>query len=341
MVELTASARAHLDEYLAELRRVLSECPTLDAAEVERDVDEHIQTALAHRASPIDATSLDGVLRELDAPADWVQDQRVPWFKRPPRDLFNDARATAQSFTRKLAAGPESYRLPYIALLTLLLGCLPPLFVRDGILFTFAAIAASFVLARAALSLHESRQPSHSQLWLIAPSLLLVYAPLVVALLGWPLLLGGTIAQEQQYLQVANQRLIEQMVTTQLAADKAFADQLEALRRQGTPGEVSLLQAEHALMRQRTQDRIAAIESRIGPHHQFGVTWTFTAYWAATLLVAGVWWLLLGLTMWLWPGLLRTLLRPFANKLPTRTGLIIATFGLLAIGGGWLLKSLA
>ena len=67
MVELTDAARRCLDEYLAEVRSSLRHCPSVDVAEIERDVVEHIQHALSGTEEAVDAPELRGVLRSSAA----------------------------------------------------------------------------------------------------------------------------------------------------------------------------------------------------------------------------------------------------------------------------------
>jgi hypothetical protein len=43
MVELTDAARLCLDRYLALVRSSLRRCPSVDVAEIERDVVDHIE----------------------------------------------------------------------------------------------------------------------------------------------------------------------------------------------------------------------------------------------------------------------------------------------------------
>ncbi len=124
MIELTPSAHQRLDEYLAELRRILRECRSVDATEVERDVRDHIQTALAEAAPPVDVPLLDQVLRTLGAPGDWVDERAVPWFRRPPAEWLADFKEGVVAVAQRLVVGPESYRLPYLSFLAMALGWL-------------------------------------------------------------------------------------------------------------------------------------------------------------------------------------------------------------------------
>ena len=55
MIELTPSAETHLNDYFHELRRVLSGSPSVDPADVERDVRDHIDAALVGSSAPVEA----------------------------------------------------------------------------------------------------------------------------------------------------------------------------------------------------------------------------------------------------------------------------------------------
>jgi HPt (histidine-containing phosphotransfer) domain-containing protein len=175
MVELTDAARHCLDEYLAEVRSSLRHCPSVDLAEIERDVVDHIQHALSGSAEAIDAPELQGVLKKLGSPAQWV----------PQEELSQLQRCVAA-----LRSGPEDLRLGYLAL-ALVAGtlfasaCLNPVLGAGRTLpFLLLGIAASFIFARASLSAAGGVGPAER--WLIYPSLIAVYVPMTALLLLWP-----------------------------------------------------------------------------------------------------------------------------------------------------------
>jgi hypothetical protein len=176
MCELTVAARRCLDEYLAQVRSWLRHCPSVDVAEVERDVVEHIQQALSDSPVAVDSVELQKVLRGLGSPSQWVAQEELTWLQR---------------VLLKLRSGPEDLRLGYLAFVllagTLLLSaCLGQAIGFGGMLpFTLLGIAVSFVFARAALSAASDR--SGAEKWLIYPSLVIVYVPVTVLLFIWPL----------------------------------------------------------------------------------------------------------------------------------------------------------
>jgi hypothetical protein len=176
MIELTDSARRCLDNYLAELRTSLRQSPSVDVADVERDVVEHIEHALSGAPVAVDSSELQGVLRRLGSPSRWVAQEESSGFQR---------------VLLALRSGPEDLRLGYLSfgLLfgTLLAGaCLNMMSGFMAMLpFVLLGIAASFVFARACLSI--AADLSGAEKWLIYPSLVIVYVPVTALVLLWPL----------------------------------------------------------------------------------------------------------------------------------------------------------
>jgi hypothetical protein len=175
MFELTEGARRCLDEYLSEVRCSLRHCTSVDVAEIERDVVEHIQHALSGTSEHVDSPELRAVLRGLGSPAQWV----------PGEDLGGLQRAVAA-----LRSGPEDLRLGYLAF-SLLSGtlfaaaCLNPVLGIGGTFpFVLLGIASSFLLARASLAAATGLGPAEK--WLIYPSLIIVYVPVTAFVLLLP-----------------------------------------------------------------------------------------------------------------------------------------------------------
>ena len=143
MGELTDVARQCLDDYLADVRSSLRQCPSVDAADVERDVVEHIQHALSGTERPVDTPELRDVLRRLGSPSQWV----------PQEELSRLQRALLA-----LRTGPEDLRLGYLAFgllagTLLAAACLNQNLGFAGMLpFLVLGLAANFLLARASLS---------------------------------------------------------------------------------------------------------------------------------------------------------------------------------------------
>ena len=84
MIELTPSAQNRLDDYLNEMRRVLTGSPSVDLADVERDIRDHIDAALAGQVAPVEALVLDNVLQSLGKPSQWLPEAETAWYRRSP-----------------------------------------------------------------------------------------------------------------------------------------------------------------------------------------------------------------------------------------------------------------
>jgi hypothetical protein len=176
MDELTDAARRCLDEYLDEVRSSLRHCSSVDVADVERDVVEHIQHALAGTPGAVAAPELRDVLRGLGSPSQWV----------PQEELSRVHRALLA-----LRSGPEDLRLGYLAVgllagTLLAAACLNLILGFRGTLpFLVLGLAANFLLARASLS--AAAGPARAERWLIYPSLIVIYVPVTAVMLLWPL----------------------------------------------------------------------------------------------------------------------------------------------------------
>ncbi len=176
MADLTDAARRSLEEYIADVRSSLRHCPSVEVADVERDVLEHIEHALAGSHEAVDAPELRGVLQRLGSPAQWVPPDELSWLQRA---------------LLALRSGPEDLRLGYLAfgLLagSLFLACCLNLAIGLAGTFPFLllGVVASFFFARASLS--AVGQPDGAERWLTYPSLIAVYVPLTAILLLWPL----------------------------------------------------------------------------------------------------------------------------------------------------------
>jgi hypothetical protein len=176
MVELTDSARHCLDQYLADVRSSLRNCPSVDVTDVERDVVEHIELALAGTSGAIDYPELREVLLRLGRPSQWV-----------PRDDLNPI----QRVLLGLRSGPEDLRLGYLTFAVfagalLLAACLNVAIGFSSTLpFLLLGILVSFLLARASLAAGAGSSPVER--WLIYPPLVAFYVPLTIVLVLWPL----------------------------------------------------------------------------------------------------------------------------------------------------------
>jgi len=162
MKSLTDNAQNRLDKYISEVRTFLQTCTNIDADEVQRDISEHIEAELMGLSEPVSLKDLEVVLDRLGNPSQWVPDEAVSWWRK---------------IILRLRTGPEDFRLAYISFGLLLLTFLFPPF------FLF-----SFLLARVCVYEASSREEElGAQKWLIYPPLLLVYVPISVLVLSWPL----------------------------------------------------------------------------------------------------------------------------------------------------------
>jgi hypothetical protein len=165
MTLLTPDAQQHLEQYLHTVRLSLRGTG-LEAAEVETDVREHIASALEGEAAPVARPVLERVLERLGPPAAWVPDEELPLWRRT---------------VRRLAHGPEDWRLAYACLILTVAGLLTvPL---GGIVL----MLAGYLLARAAHTLaREQGTTLGARKWLVHPPLLLVAVCLAGVVLTGP-----------------------------------------------------------------------------------------------------------------------------------------------------------
>jgi len=171
MVALSPDAKGHLDHYLKQIRMALSGRESIDADEVERDVLSHIDAELSDASEPVPAHRLLAVLDRLGEPNEWVPAEEAAW-RRPFTALSSrpgDWRLAVVSFgalvlTVVLMTGPIMlWPLPLV---------LPPL---------------AFITARINVTLLEERGEAVGlRTWLLYPSLLALYLPLFLALIGGP-----------------------------------------------------------------------------------------------------------------------------------------------------------
>jgi len=166
MIKLTGNAQKSLDHYLHQARAYLKGAKSVDAAEVEQNITEHIENELINAAEPVSADELETVLQKLGSPQQWVPEEELPWWRK---------------MMIRVQTGPEDWRLAYISFGLFVLGVL---LLPTGVVL----IAAGFIAARAALSLIEDPTQLKAQKWFLYPSLMTVYLALLGLLLGLPLL---------------------------------------------------------------------------------------------------------------------------------------------------------
>jgi hypothetical protein len=166
MIELTETAREQFDSYLARLRSALKGAAHVEADEVEQNVREHVEVALAGVPGPIGADRLGSVLERLGPPERWIPEEERPGWKRA---------------LDRLRSGPEDWRLAYLA------------FAFFAVSFVFAPIGGmlllipGYVLSRATVSfLAEKGDRMGARRWLILPSMVMLLLPLAAAIVAGP-----------------------------------------------------------------------------------------------------------------------------------------------------------
>lgn len=154
MIDLTPDARRRFDEYLERMRVSLRGTRSIEAEEVEQNVIEHVEVALAGAPSPVGSERLGTVLEQLGPPERWLpDDERSFWRKAMDRVM----------------TGPEDWRLAYASLgLLLLMAITLPI---GGVLLLLPA----FLLSRAYVALMEERgETLGARKWLVLPPIALV-----------------------------------------------------------------------------------------------------------------------------------------------------------------------
>lgn len=154
MMDLTPEAKQRFDDYLRRMRSALRGSRAIEADEVEQNVIEHVDVALAGAQAPIGAERLGEVLAQLGPPEQWLpDDERPAWRKVMDRVM----------------SGPEDWRLAYLsfALTALMILSFP----IGGILL----LVPAFILSRAYVELLEQRgEPIGARRWLVLPPIVLL-----------------------------------------------------------------------------------------------------------------------------------------------------------------------
>jgi hypothetical protein len=161
-MKLTEDAQQRLDLYLSAMRTSLRGT-SIDSNDIERDIREHIDSALAD-LEVVDAVDLDSVLARLGPPEAWISECELPAWRR---------------IIRRVQHGPEEWRLPYLAFGATLIGLIT-LPVGIGVVF----ILGAFILARAAVE-EIGAERLGARRWLVYSPIALVMAFFsILALVG-------------------------------------------------------------------------------------------------------------------------------------------------------------
>lgn len=177
MIELTPDARRRFDEYLQRTRSALRGTRSVEATEVEQNVIEHVEFALAGVPAPVGTDALRTVLEQLGPPERWLPDEELPIWRR---------------VLGRLMTGPEDWRLAYLSfgVTTLMVFTLP----IGGLLL----LPLAFVLSRACVALLRERgEPLGPKAWLVLPPIVLALIGFVAAALIVGVAVPGMFASEQ------------------------------------------------------------------------------------------------------------------------------------------------
>ncbi|MGZ5460921.1 MAG: hypothetical protein ACXW5U_29435 [Thermoanaerobaculia bacterium] len=149
MIDLTPDAKRSFDEYLQRMRASLRGSRSVEPDEVEQNVIEHVELALAGAPLPVGPERLGTVLEQLGPPERWLPDDERPFWRKA---------------MDRVIAGPEDWRLAYASLaLTVLMVVTFPI---GGVLLLLPA----FLLSRAYVALMEERgEQLGARKWLVLP----------------------------------------------------------------------------------------------------------------------------------------------------------------------------
>jgi hypothetical protein len=177
MIELTPDARSRFDEYLQRTRRALQGTRAVEPSEVEQNVIEHVELALAGVPSPVGQEPLRAVLEQLGPPERWLPEDEQPWWRRTLGRLMH---------------GPNDWRLAYLSFAVTV--AMVVFFPVGGVLL----LPIAFLISRAYVQLMQERgEPVGARAWLVMPPIVLLF----LLFAGGALFLGfgfpGVFASEQ------------------------------------------------------------------------------------------------------------------------------------------------
>ena len=154
MIDLTPDAKRKFDEYLQRMRASLRGTRAVEADEVEQNVVEHVELALAGVPAPVGAERLTPVLEQLGPPERWLPDEERPWWRR---------------VIARVMTGPDDWRLAYASFAFTLLMVL--FFPVGGILLLLPA----FLVSRAHVEMLADRgEALGARRWLVLPPIVIL-----------------------------------------------------------------------------------------------------------------------------------------------------------------------
>ncbi|HEX6086277.1 MAG TPA: hypothetical protein VF266_17230 [Thermoanaerobaculia bacterium] len=176
MMDFTPEAKRKFDEYLLRMRVSMQGRRAVETTEVEQNVVEHVQAALAGVPSPVGPERLSEVLAQLGPPERWLPEDERPIWRR---------------WADRFMTGPEDWRLAYISLALMVLAIV---FVAvGGVLLVIPA----YLVSRAYVEFLSDRgEPLGARKWLVLPPIVLLMVALGGAALFGPAGGFGAILSE-------------------------------------------------------------------------------------------------------------------------------------------------
>ncbi|VTS02897.1 unnamed protein product [Gemmata massiliana] len=306
-LDLSPEAAARFDSYLSQVRAALAGTGDVNPGEIEADIREHVENELHAAPRPVPLAALDAVLTKLGPPSQWGT-TNDPTLLHRARHLFRErllaaragtlARAKRVRFT--LWNGPEDWRLAYLAFGVFALGAL------TMIVFPIALVV-SYILARAGLAVAAEKGITlgAGRKWLLYPPVVIVNLVLLIALVVWPVVVGGITGRE-------------------IAAS---AHRIENFDRPD-PVPRSAREMRDAQVRQEWKDRVA---SQVEEDRKLLATIPANPRWAplvAALFVGfgafALWWAVLGSVTATFPLSTRAVFYPLCNNFESRHGRWVA-----------------
>ena len=176
MMDLTPEAKRKFDDYIHRMRFSLQGQRAVEPAEVEQNVLEHVEAALAGVPAPVGQDRLDDVLAQLGPPERWIPD---------------DERSTFRRVVDRFMTGPEDWRLAYLSVaMTFLMIVFLPI---GGLLL----VIPGYLLSRAYFELLSDRgEPLGARKWLVLPPVAILMVLLCAGALLGPAGAFGAILSE-------------------------------------------------------------------------------------------------------------------------------------------------
>ena len=175
MIELTPDARKRFDNYLARTRLALRGTRAIEAEEVEQNVIEHVELALAGTPAPVGAEPLRVVLEKLGPPERWLPEEEQPAWRRAMGRLMH---------------GPDAWRLAYFSFAATALMIV--FFPVGGIIL----LPIAFVLSRAFVQLLQERgEPLGARGWLVVPPIAFSFILVLGALVAVAILPAAFVSE--------------------------------------------------------------------------------------------------------------------------------------------------